>query len=302
MAMIKHNLNEVIDRLEGRRIIASISGGKDSAAMSLYLSELGLEHERVFMDTGFESPLLYEYLRGPLTAKLGPITEIRAEMDFFALVRHKGMFPSRVTRFCTVELKVLPIQRYIAGLQDSGDVVNAVGIRRAESKARSEMKEWEWSEGFDCETWRPLVTWTRQDVEDIHWRNGLGLNPLYLLGAGRVGCFPCIHASKKEISLVARIDPGRIAQIRDLERELCAKGAARDEELDREFRPRTMYNYHGHRSKKIPISIDEAVDWSNSSRGEWQPPGAGDGCMRFGVCELMEETDEGVERTDEGEP
>ena len=65
---------EILTRLNGRRVVASVSGGKDSAAMSLYLHELGIDHDRVFLDTGWEHPDTYEYLRGELTAKLGPIT------------------------------------------------------------------------------------------------------------------------------------------------------------------------------------------------------------------------------------
>lgn len=33
--MIKHDRNEVIKKLDGRRVIASVSGGKDSAARRL---------------------------------------------------------------------------------------------------------------------------------------------------------------------------------------------------------------------------------------------------------------------------
>ena len=134
-------------RINGRRLVASISGGKDSAAMSLYLMELGLEHDRVFMDTGWEHPDTYEYLRGPLTAKLGPIVEIRNEKfpgGMPDLVRLKGMFPSRTRRFCTHKLKVEPMQGYIRKLVEQGeDVLNAVGIRAAESEARKNMPEWE---------------------------------------------------------------------------------------------------------------------------------------------------------------
>lgn len=82
-------------KLAGRRVIASISGGRDSAAMSLYLTELGIEHDRLFMDTGWEHDLTYEYLRGPLTAKLGPITETRGPLTFEQLVEKKGLFPSQ---------------------------------------------------------------------------------------------------------------------------------------------------------------------------------------------------------------
>jgi 3'-phosphoadenosine 5'-phosphosulfate sulfotransferase (PAPS reductase)/FAD synthetase len=81
---------ELSERLAGRRVIASVSGGKDSAAMCLWLREQGIEHDRVFMDTGWEHDLTYEYLRGPLTALLGPIVEIRAPLLMEDLIRKKG--------------------------------------------------------------------------------------------------------------------------------------------------------------------------------------------------------------------
>jgi 3'-phosphoadenosine 5'-phosphosulfate sulfotransferase (PAPS reductase)/FAD synthetase len=273
-------------RIAGRKVVASISGGKDSAALSLYLTELGIEHDRVFMDTGWEHALTYDHIRGPLTRAIGPITEIRGPLDFEQLVSKKGMFPSRVKRFCTEQLKVLPILDWLRAQQDvHGELVNAVGIRRDESKARSAMSEWEWSDGFDVETWRPLVTWTTADVIAIHERHGLVMNPLYAMGASRVGCWPCIHARKSEIALVARIDPARIDQIRDLEQRLNAEGSQRDQVKDRAFVPRSMFSYHGGDDVHHPITIDEAVAWGNSKRGEWQPAGAGDACMRWGVCE-----------------
>lgn len=254
--------------------------------MSLYLRELGIEHERVFMDTGWEHPLTYDFVRGPLTKALGPITEIRGDLDFVGLVTKKGLFPSRVTRFCTTELKVFPIQRYLERAAEAGPVVNAVGIRRAESRARSRMHEWEWSDTFDCDMWRPLVAWSADDVLAIHQRHGLALNPLYGMGASRVGCWPCIHARKAEIALVDRIDPERIDLIERLERDL--NQAAQERHGTVEI-PRTMFNYHGGDSRHHPINIREAVAWGNSKRGEWQPPGAGEGCMRFGLCEVAEE-------------
>ncbi len=274
--------------LRGRKVIASISGGKDSAAMSLYLTELGIEHERVFMDTGWESDITYEYLRGPLTTAIGPILEIRGDLNFVDLVMKKGLFPSRVMRFCTEELKVFPILAYLQAREDASDLVNAVGIRRAESKARSTMSEYEWSDGFDCEIWRPLVTWNEEDVSDIHARHGLAKNPLYELGASRVGCWPCIHARKSEIALVARLDPGRIDKIRTMEADLNARGAERDKDKNRAFVARSMFSYHGGDNKHVAMPIDQAIEWANSKRGEWQPPGAGSACMRYGLCETEE--------------
>lgn len=281
------------------RVVASVSGGRDSAAASLLLSGNNIAHERVFMDTGWEHELTYEYLRGPLTNVLGPITEIRGELDFLQLVKKKGLFPSRVMRFCTEQLKVFPIMDYILRLTEQYDVVNVVGIRRAESKARESMPEWEWSDDFNCWIWRPLVTWTAADVEAIHDDYGLPFNPLYYLGASRVGCWPCIHARKAEIALVAKHDPARIDLIAETEQHLNERGAARDEEKGRDFVVRSMFSYHGGDSKHFALPIRNAVDWARSKRGEWQPAGD-DGCARYGMCSVNPEEPDG--EPGEGEP
>jgi 3'-phosphoadenosine 5'-phosphosulfate sulfotransferase (PAPS reductase)/FAD synthetase len=270
---------DVLAKLNGRRIVASISGGKDSAALSLWLTELELEHDRVFLDTGWEHPLTYEYLRGELTRVLGPITELRGEHDMVQLIRQKQMFPSRTRRFCTQELKVRPMQRYLNARMEAGeDVVNAVGIRREESAARSSALEWEHSDGFDCEVWRPLVSWTFEDVVAIHQRHSLKPNPLYLMGASRVGCWPCICARKGEIKLVADTDPGRIDEIRRLEDELTGWAKA----------PRAWFQAPLGRKGVWPI--DEVVRWSRTAQGGrqfelFEASPADSGCMRWGLCD-----------------
>lgn len=279
------DVDALLDRIAGRKIIASISGGKDSAAMSLYLTELGLEHDRVFMDTGWENAVTYEYIRGELPAVIGPITELRAPETMVELIRRKAMFPSRQRRFCTEELKVKPLQAYIAGLVDDGeDVINAVGIRAGESDARAKMPEWEWSNGFDCETWRPLISWTLEDVIDIHTRHGLRPNPLYLRGASRVGCWPCIYARKAEIRMIADTDPERIDIIRALEAEITERAAEGERPGLRAWFPPRIGRAGD------PWPIDDIVAWSRTSRGGKQvelfaaPPDE-QGCMRWGLCE-----------------
>ncbi len=44
-------MSDLTTRIAGRRVVASISGGKDSAAMSLWLTDQGIDHDRVFCDT-----------------------------------------------------------------------------------------------------------------------------------------------------------------------------------------------------------------------------------------------------------
>jgi 3'-phosphoadenosine 5'-phosphosulfate sulfotransferase (PAPS reductase)/FAD synthetase len=48
--------------LRDRPIIASVSGGKDSTAMALWLREQGQAFFPVFMDTGWEHADTYAYL------------------------------------------------------------------------------------------------------------------------------------------------------------------------------------------------------------------------------------------------
>lgn len=282
------NATEVRDRIGDRIVVASISGGKDSAAMSLYLTELGVEHRRVFADTGWEHPATYEYLRGPLAAKLGPIDEVRGPLGMADLIRHKGMFPARIKRFCTEHLKVKPLQAYFAALPPDRDYVNAIGIRRAESVARASTPEWEWSEPFDCELWRPLVEWTEQDVIAMHRRHGLRPNPLYLMGARRVGCWPCIFASKSEIALVAQRDPDRIAAIHALEVEINVRRAgtfAARGEVPRY--PATFFTLRPDGKTHVGSPIEDVVAWARSNSPEI-PGLVDDGCMRWGLCETGE--------------
>ncbi len=269
-----------VERLRGRLVVASVSGGKDSAAMCLHLRELGIEHERVFADTGWESPVTYDYLRGELTRVLGPIREVSSGLTLPELVRSKAMFPSRMRRFCTVELKVKPLAAYVRSLEI--EAVNGVGIRSAESEARAKMPEWEWNETFDCDVWRPILSWSEDDVVAIHKRHGLAPNPLYLRGSSRVGCWPCIFAQKEEIRRLAEVDPSRVDEIRTLESELTE--AARARRGPQEMR--SFFQAKADRTGQWPI--DKVVEWSRTSRGGRQLEmfhDPHDGCVRWGLCE-----------------
>lgn len=290
---------ETLAKLRGKTVVASISGGKDSAAMALWLMEHEIEFRRVFMDTGWENKITYDYLRGPLTKKLGAIEEIGVPGGMVALVAKKGMFPSRVRRFCTQELKVFPMKRYIEKMADDGhEAINTVGIRAAESQARAKMTEWEWNETFDCEVWRPLIRWTEQDVIDIHTRHGLAPNPLYLRGASRVGCWPCVFARKSEIRLIADTDPETIDKIRALEAATAERAAeraaeryaAKGETFDSlGFVKRAFFQQKTGRGG-APWPIDEVVKWSRTTHGGKQydmfdVEESDAGCMRWGLCE-----------------
>lgn len=302
----RHELTDQDRRfLEGHTVVASVSGGKDSTAMSLWLTEQGIEHLRVFADTGWESDVTMEYLGG-LEAQLGPIHRVGYPGGMEALVRKKGMFPSRIGRFCTQQLKIFPINAYLDEVGE--EVVSAVGIRGGESLARSRLPRWEPIPEFgDRMLWRPLMDWTLGDVIEIHTAHEVRPNPLYLEGAERVGCWPCIFARKAEIRRIAETDPARIDRLRVMENDVAEAArkryAAKGETFESlGYDPPTFFRMSGEEKnpetgnpRKRCVPIDEVVEWSKTSRGGKQRELfalESDGCMRWGLCDTLVDEEE----------
>ncbi len=303
------------DKIKDTRLIVSLSGGKDSVACCLFLEEQGLEYERVFMDTGWEDQSTYGYL-DTLEAKLGKITRLKADVDisslneeaqqfileeekklgfvspFIRLIIKHNSFPNQHRKYCTRSLKLTPFKDYINDIED--DITVITGLRREESKSRSTIEEFEWVDFYNCWQWRPLYRWTEADVIQIHQRHDFMPNPLYLEGFSRVGCFPCIYARKKEISLLTQ---ERIDLISRIERFLGVytyeknKNTKNKADLRLQIRHKETGFYLSpmfQRTKKT-TPIEEVVEWSRTARGGKQmplfdldPPS----CMKWGLCNV----------------
>lgn len=282
---------DILEKINGRPVVASVSGGKDSAAMSLYLTENGIEHDRVFADTGWEHPATYEYINGPLQNKIGPIKWIANDLLMVDLIRKKSMFPSRVRRFCTQFLKIKPISLHLAEYEN--EPINTVGIRAEESQARSKYTMWETNPGIGADVWRPLLNWTEKEVIEIHKNHGLIPNPLYLKGASRVGCWPCIFSRKGEIRLIADLTPQRIDEIENLENEICELAKVRYAKKGETFKslgyhPPTFFCLKNAKKNKGMLPIREIIKWARTDYGGKQYPLFDDrpeGCVRWGMCE-----------------
>ena len=113
------------------RHILSLSGGKDSAALAIYMRDRVPQMEYIFHDTDKELPETLDYL-ARLEAILGkPITTTSAEDNFdHWLTVFGGMLPSNHRRWCTRQLKLEPFERYVG----DDPVINYVALRADENR------------------------------------------------------------------------------------------------------------------------------------------------------------------------
>lgn len=271
--------------VQGKRLVVSVSGGKDSTATMLFLREAGLEATYVFSDTGWEAPETYAYL-DMLSEKLGPIHRVGFPGGMRAKIEARGNFPIRMARWCTRELKLQPLREFHNKLIDESgiDTISVVGIRAEESPSRAKMPLFGWDDTWDGYIWRPLLDYSVAEVLAIHYRHNIPINPLYEAGFSRVGCWPCIFSSKEEIRALAEYSPDRIREIAELEKKVeairheqnLAKPGRHSYEQATFFQTRDGIN---------PMYIDEIVAWSKQKKGLpiLTPPNGG--CYRWGLCE-----------------
>ena len=119
---------------EGKaRHVLGISGGKDSAALAIYLKRQGSipEMEYYFSDTGCELDETYDFI-DRLEVYLGKkIVRIGGETPFkHHLFMMGNMLPSPQQRWCTVKMKLEPFEKFVG----NDDVVSYIGIRADEHR------------------------------------------------------------------------------------------------------------------------------------------------------------------------
>lgn len=264
-----------------RPIILSCSGGKDSTAVGLLLKEHNIPFTPVFCDTGWEHPLTYEYV-DTLGDVFGvEVVKLQNEKLNYqdhaygmeSAVFKQKMFPSGAFKWCTKDLKLVGYRAYAVNvfLKTRKFPINITGIRRGESARRATFGYVE--EQDEATQIRPILNWSEDDVIEIHQKNGVSPNPLYLKGASRVGCWPCIYANKADIRMMARVDPDRIDYLEDLEKRVSEERGS----------PATFFKKGG---------IRKAVSWANGKQDGLQALFTDEqlgkdevGCFRWGLCE-----------------
>ncbi|MBF0407874.1 MAG: phosphoadenosine phosphosulfate reductase family protein [Candidatus Riflebacteria bacterium] len=182
------------------RHILSLSGGKDSTALALYMRDKVPEMEYVFCDTGKELPETYEYL-SRVEAFLGKkitVLNDRAGFDHWLKV-FDGYLPAPNMRWCTKLLKLKPFEYFVGDTP----VISYIGLRADEDRT-------------GLISGKPNLKTVFPFKEDgINYENvlriledsGIGLPPYWNWGRTNSGCYFCFFQKSYEWVRLLEVHP-----------------------------------------------------------------------------------------------
>jgi hypothetical protein len=205
--------------------VLGLSGGRDSAALAVYMRqhqpELVIDY--FFTDTGKELPEVYEYL-GRLEGFLGrQILRLNPDRDFdFWLKQYNDFLPSPQSRWCTRQLKLRPFERWLRPLLDGGvSIYSYVAIRSDE----------EYRDGYASKHDRLVVKLPFKEagidkagVLEILDSAGLGL-PKYYSWRTRSGCTFCFFQQKIEWVRLREEHPEAFEEAKAYEKDAVEHGS-----------------------------------------------------------------------------
>lgn len=198
--------------MTGERHILGISGGRDSAALAVYMRQYHpkLPIEYFFTDTGKELPEVYEFL-DKLEGFLGtPIKRLNPDRDFdFWLSEYGNFLPSPRTRWCTRQLKLRPLEHWLRADLDAGIIVHSYVAIRSDEPSREGYQ----STHANMKVHLPLreAGIDRAGVIEILDQADVG-EPAYYGWRSRSGCTFCFFQQKIEWVRLAENHPDRFEE------------------------------------------------------------------------------------------
>lgn len=228
------------------RHVLGLSGGRDSAALAVYMRQFHpeIEMEYFFTDTGKELPEVYEFL-GKLEGVLGtPIVRLNPDRDFdFWLKRYKNFLPSVRTRWCTKMLKIRPFEAWVKPMLAEGSkVFSYVAIRADENYREGYTSTYD---GLEVRLPFKGAGVGKAEVSQILDGCGLGL-PKYYEWRSRSGCTFCFFQQKIEWVRLMERHPDRFREAQAYEKTALKNGS-----------PFTWSQGESLEELALPVRIDE---------------------------------------------
>ena len=206
------------------RHILGLSGGRDSAALAVYMRqnrpELPIEY--FFTDTGKELPEVYAFL-DRLEGFLGrSIKRLNPDRGFdFWLAEYGHFLPSPRTRWCTRQLKLRPLEHWLRGDLDAGVVVHSYVAIRGD-----EVREGYQATHPNMRVHFPLkdANVDRSGVIEILRDADVG-EPDYYRWRSRSGCTFCFFQQKIEWVRLLREHPDAFEEAKTYEKSALEHGS-----------------------------------------------------------------------------
>jgi hypothetical protein len=183
------------------RHILGLSGGKDSTALAIFMRREypDLEIEYFFCDTHKELKETYEYL-GRIEDWLGiKIHYLEAERGFdHWLDVYGGVLPSPKMRWCTKQMKIIPLEKWVG----DDEVITYVGIRADENRDGYISTKPNITAKFPFKEHGKVKADILRELEE----SGIGM-PDYYRWRSRSGCYFCFFQRKYEWVMLAQEHP-----------------------------------------------------------------------------------------------
>jgi len=256
--------------------VLGLSGGKDSAALAIYMRqhhpELNIEY--FFTDTGKELPEVYDFL-GRLEGFLGkPIKRLNPDRDFDFWLRQYGNFlPSPNTRWCTRKLKLEPFKQWIRPwLAAKEKVFSYVAIRADEDHREGMLTQ---DDNLVVQLPFREAGVDKQGVLELLDGSGLGL-PKYYEWRSRSGCTFCFFQQKIEWVRLKKTHPTAFEDAKTYEKNALEHGSPftwtqresledlerpeRMTEIETDFEVRKVRELANRRPNPLRAAADEPLD------------------------------------------
>jgi 3'-phosphoadenosine 5'-phosphosulfate sulfotransferase (PAPS reductase)/FAD synthetase len=172
------------------RHVLGLSGGKDSAALALFMRDRVPEMEYFFCDTGYELAETYEYVERLEVFLRKSVVRLNPERDFDHWLKvFGGYLPSGRMRWCTRKLKLKPFEDWVG----EDPTLTYIAIRADEDRDGYVSKKSNITAVFPFREHGIR----KDDVFRILEDHGLGL-PSYYDWRTRSGCYFCFFQRKSE--------------------------------------------------------------------------------------------------------
>jgi 3'-phosphoadenosine 5'-phosphosulfate sulfotransferase (PAPS reductase)/FAD synthetase len=247
----------VLDLRQFDKVFISISGGKDSHAMTFLVKEIAEKQGctdrlvAMYADTGMEWHNAESHVRRICEAAKIPLEVVYPVRPMLEQMKYRGkrlvemerkrydgksntgvLFPSPHCRYCTANQKIDPMDKLVR--KYSGKLLKVTGERWQESKARSTYSEFVKVDRISTQKsvtmgggrsyrvvygWRPMLAFSTEDIFSMVKDSGVERHMAYDAGCDRLGCAGCIFSNDRELKIEMENNPHILAGLDELERK-----------------------------------------------------------------------------------